>query len=50
MPLSLTEATREHIILFDGGMGTEIQKLNPQPHDFPGNKDGFNDGLNTRVD
>ncbi len=46
MPLSLTEATREHIILFDGGMGTEIQKLNPQPHDFPGNKDGFNDGLN----
>jgi 5-methyltetrahydrofolate--homocysteine methyltransferase len=46
MHLSLNEAIREHIILFDGGMGTEIQKLNPQPHDFPGNKDGFNDGLN----
>jgi 5-methyltetrahydrofolate--homocysteine methyltransferase len=46
MPLSLTEAIREHIILFDGGMGTEIQKLNPQPNDFPGNNDGFNDGLN----
>ena len=46
MPLSLIEAIREHIMLFDGGMGTEIQKLNPQPHDFPGNKDGFNDGLN----
>jgi 5-methyltetrahydrofolate--homocysteine methyltransferase len=27
-------------------MGTEIQKFNPQPHDFPRNKDGFNDGLN----
>ena len=46
MPLSLTEAIRERIILFDGGMGTEIQKLNPQPQDFPGGNDGFNDGLN----
>jgi 5-methyltetrahydrofolate--homocysteine methyltransferase len=46
MPLSLTDAILENIILFDGGMGTEIQKLNPQPHDFPENKDGFNDGLN----
>jgi 5-methyltetrahydrofolate--homocysteine methyltransferase len=46
MPLSLTEAIREHTILFDGGMGTEIQKLNPQPQDFPGGNDGFNDGLN----
>ncbi|MPZ08110.1 MAG: methionine synthase [Nitrososphaeraceae archaeon] len=27
-------------------MGTEIQKLNPQPDDFPGKNDGFNDGLN----
>jgi 5-methyltetrahydrofolate--homocysteine methyltransferase len=45
MHLSLTEAIREHIILFDGGMGTEIQKLNPQPQDFPGKNDGFNDGL-----
>lgn len=46
MPLTLTEAIREHVILFDGGMGTEIQKLNPQPDDFPGKNDGFNDGLN----
>jgi 5-methyltetrahydrofolate--homocysteine methyltransferase len=46
MPLTLTEAIREHIILFDGGMGTEIQKLNPEPDDFPGKNDGFNDGLN----
>lgn len=42
---SLTDAMREHIILFDGGMGTEIQKLNPRPQDFPGGNDGFNDGL-----
>lgn len=26
-------------------MGTEIQKLNPAPEDFPDGKDGFNDGL-----
>ncbi|MDE1827345.1 MAG: homocysteine S-methyltransferase family protein [Thaumarchaeota archaeon] len=26
-------------------MGTEIQKLNPNPEDFPDGKDGFNDGL-----
>ncbi|MGB7884388.1 MAG: homocysteine S-methyltransferase family protein [Nitrososphaeraceae archaeon] len=46
MPLTLTEVIREHVILFDGGMGTEIQKLNPEPDDFPGKNDGFNDGLN----
>ena len=34
-----------HILLFDGAMGTEIQKLKPKPEDFPDNKDGFNDGL-----
>jgi 5-methyltetrahydrofolate--homocysteine methyltransferase len=33
------------IILFDGAMGTEIQKLSPSPQDFPDNKEGFNDGL-----
>ena len=26
-------------------MGTEIQKYNPKPEDFPNNQDGFNDGL-----
>ena len=26
-------------------MGTEIQKHNPKPEDFPNNQDGFNDGL-----
>ena len=33
-------------MLFDGAMGTEIQRLNPKPEDFPDGKDGFNDGLN----
>ena len=39
------DAVRERILVFDGAMGTEIQKLNPVPEDFPDNKDGFNDGL-----
>jgi len=39
------EALDKKILLFDGAMGTEIQKLEPKPEDFPDNKDGFNDGL-----
>tara|TARA_B100000029_G_scaffold307071_1_gene299883 strand:+ start:1307 stop:2257 length:951 start_codon:yes stop_codon:yes gene_type:complete len=39
------EALENRIILFDGAMGTEIQKLNPKSEDFPDGKDGFNDGL-----
>ena len=39
------EEIEERIVLFDGAMGTEIQKLRPKPEDFPNNKDGFNDGL-----
>lgn len=39
------EAAKKRVLLFDGAMGTEIQKLNPQPEDFPDGKDGFNDGL-----
>lgn len=39
------EAIKKRILLFDGAMGTEIQKFNPKPEDFPENKDGFNDGL-----
>ncbi|HYA84379.1 MAG TPA: homocysteine S-methyltransferase family protein [Candidatus Bathyarchaeia archaeon] len=42
---SFLEAIASRILLFDGAMGTEIQALNPQPTDFPGNRDGFNDGL-----
>ena len=41
----LLKEIEESIVLFDGAMGTEIQKLKPKPEDFPNNKDGFNDGL-----
>ena len=39
------DALKRRILLFDGAMGTEIQKLDPKPGDFPDGKDGFNDGL-----
>lgn len=39
------EAIKHRILLFDGAMGTEIQKFDPKPEDFPDGKDGFNDGL-----
>ena len=39
------DALENQILLFDGAMGTEIQKYNPKPEDFPNNQDGFNDGL-----
>ncbi len=42
---SFLEALKKRVLLFDGAMGTEIQKLDPQSQDFPDNKDGFNDGL-----
>lgn len=38
-------ALQNRILLFDGAMGTEIQKYNPKSEDFPNNQDGFNDGL-----
>lgn len=43
--IPLVELMKQKIVLFDGAMGTEIQKLNPTPEDFPDGKDGFNDGL-----
>ncbi len=43
--IPLVELMEQKIVLFDGAMGTEIQKLNPVPGDFPDGKDGFNDGL-----
>lgn len=43
--ITLDNLMRQRVVLFDGAMGTEIQKLNPQPEDFPDGKDGFNDGL-----
>jgi 5-methyltetrahydrofolate--homocysteine methyltransferase len=39
------DALNNRILLFDGAMGTEIQKNDPKPEDFPNNQDGFNDGL-----
>jgi 5-methyltetrahydrofolate--homocysteine methyltransferase len=42
---TLLDEIKNHILLFDGAMGTEIQKLKPKAEDFPNNKDGFNDGL-----
>lgn len=42
---SFLDALRNRILLFDGAMGTEIQKFDPKPQDFPNNQDGFNDGL-----
>lgn len=42
---TFTEAMNERILLFDGAMGTEIQKLDLKASNFPENKEGFNDGL-----
>ncbi|MBM3904808.1 MAG: methionine synthase [Thaumarchaeota archaeon] len=39
------DAIKNDILLFDGAMGTEIQKFDPKAEDFPDGKDGFNDGL-----
>ena len=39
------DAVRDRILLFDGAMGTEIQRHDPEPGDFPDGRDGFNDGL-----
>ncbi len=43
---SFLDGAKKRVLLFDGAMGTEIQRLNPTPQDFPDGKDGFNDGLN----
>ncbi len=42
---SFLSAVKKRVLLFDGAMGTEIQKHDPQPDDFPNSKEGFNDGL-----
>ena len=46
MQESFIEAGKKRVLLFDGAMGTEIQRLNPKMEDFPDGKEGFNDGLN----
>ncbi|HKQ21195.1 MAG TPA: homocysteine S-methyltransferase family protein [Nitrososphaeraceae archaeon] len=45
MTNTFLDEIKNHILLFDGAMGTEIQKLKPKAEDFPNYKDGFNDGL-----
>lgn len=45
MTNTFLDEIKNRILLFDGAMGTEIQKLKPKAEDFPNNKDGFNDGL-----
>ena len=42
---SFLDALEHRVLLFDGAMGTEIQKFDPKSEDFPDGKDGFNDGL-----
>ena len=42
---TFSQALGSKILLFDGAMGTEIQRYDPKPEDFPDGKDGFNDGL-----
>lgn len=48
---SFLEDINNRVLLFDGGMGTEIQKYSPKENDYLENKEGFNDSLNfTRPD
>lgn len=42
---SFLDALEQRVLLFDGAMGTEIQRLDPKRDDFPGGHAGFNDGL-----
>ena len=39
------DALAERVLLFDGAMGTEIQKLHLPASAYPDGQDGFNDGL-----
>ncbi len=39
------DALGHRVLLFDGAMGTEIQRLEPKREDYPGGNAGFNDGL-----
>lgn len=45
--VNFLDALHNGILLFDGGMGTEIQKLDLTADKFPGGQAGFNDGLTT---
>ena len=36
----------DRVLLLDGAMGTELARHDPQESDYPGGRQGFNDGLN----
>ena len=41
----ILDALRDRVLLYDGAMGTEIQRLELPADKFPSGQDGFNDGL-----
>ncbi|MDA7957907.1 MAG: homocysteine S-methyltransferase family protein [Nitrosopumilus sp.] len=43
--MGFLEEMGSRVLLFDGAMGTEIQKLSPKESDYPGGREGFADGL-----
>lgn len=43
--MGFMDALARRVQVFDGAMGTEIQRLGPKTADFPDGRDGFNDGL-----
>lgn len=43
--MKFRDALRDRVLLFDGAMGTEIQKLELPANRYPGGQAGFNDGL-----
>ena len=45
--ISFLSELNNRILLFDGAMGTEIQKYSPTENDYLDSKEGFNDSLQT---
>ena len=45
LAIPFLKAIHDHVVLFDGAMGTQIQSSNLGPQDFPNMMEGFNDGL-----
>ena len=43
---SFLDDLNNKILLFDGAMGTEIQRYQPKQEDYLDSKEGFNDSLN----
>ncbi len=45
LAIPFLKAIHDHVVLFDGAMGTQIQSSNLGRQDFPNMMEGFNDGL-----